>query len=169
VGEIKGVSKTRYLVWSNENREIFAGNQAGKITVWDPVKGSSLYVHEAHENAITKMQWFEKSRYLMTASKEKVLNIWQVPKTWISEGMPEEEKVDDEDRFNEKKLKNILEEQKLEEEAATYEPFEDNFVEHDNRNAFNNIAQGFDPLGGGQTNITKKVKTDDDDLMGWHK
>lgn len=156
------------MVWTNENREIFAGNEAGKITVWDPIKGSSLYVHEAHEHAITKMQWFEKSRYLMTASKEKVLNIWQVPKTWISEEMPEVEKDDEEAKFKGKKLKHILEEQKMEEAAATYEQFEENLVAPDNSDAFNHIAQGFDPLGGGKTKA-KKFGEDDDDLLGWNK
>lgn len=102
VGEMSGLSKIRYLTWTNENREIFAGNDTGKITVWDPSKGQSIYVHDAHEAAITKMQWFEKSRYLMSASKEKCLNIWEIPKEWINEEMPEEDKKDEEAKFKSK-------------------------------------------------------------------
>lgn len=168
---MSGLSKIRYLCWTNENREIFAGNETGKITVWDPEKGRSIYVHDAHESAITKMQWFEKSRYLMTASKEKVLNIWEIPKEWINEEAPEEVKKEDEEaRFIVKKLKQTLEEQKKEE----FEKFEEDDegkkiieTQTNTQNAFTKMAEGFDPLGGG---ITKaKTFNQDDDLMGWHK
>ena len=168
VSSIKGVSKIRYLVWTNENREIFAGNDTGKITVWDPEKGQSLFVHEAHDHAITKVQWFEKSRYLMTASKDKILNVWQVPKQWIKEEEPDESKQyeeDEEAKFRTKKLQNILEEQKAEVDTNT--PVEDFREVPEADNAFQNIEKGFDPLGGG---IVKKkpVKEDDDDLAGWY-
>ena len=33
VSEMSGISKIRYMCWTNENREIFAGNQSGKINV----------------------------------------------------------------------------------------------------------------------------------------
>lgn len=38
VATIKGVSKVRYMVWTNENREIFAGNETGKVHIWDSDK-----------------------------------------------------------------------------------------------------------------------------------
>jgi len=166
VGEIKGVSKIRYMVWTNENREIFAGNESGKLNIWDPEKGKWMFVHEAHERPITKMQWFEKSRYLMTASKDKILNVWQIPKQWINEEVPEGEIDDEEAKFRTKKLKKIMEEQKFEEEPEEYCGNEVEQVEADD--GFQNISQGFDPLGGGMVK-TKKVNQDDDDLLGWNQ
>ena len=102
VGEIKGVSKIRYMVWTNETRELLTGDESGLINIWDPKEGKLKFVHEAHECPITKMQWFEKSRYLITASKDKILNVWQIPKQWINEEIPEDEVEDEEVKFRTK-------------------------------------------------------------------
>lgn len=169
VSEMAGLSKIRYMVWTNENREIFTGNQSGKITVWDPEKGQSIFVLEAHENAITKMQWFEKSRYLMTASKEKSLCIWEIPKIWIKEDTPSGAPTDEEAKFRTKKLTQVLEEQKDEEDAKLDmdEPLVSAIT--NNEDAFAKMEQGFDPLGGGKLTKSKMPPVDDDDLFGWHK
>ena len=168
VSEMSGISKIRYMVWTNENREIFAGNQSGKITVWDPATGQSIYVHDAHDHAITKMQWFEKSRYLMTASKEKTLNIWEIPREWIKEEMPEEDKKDEESKFKSKKLQKVLEEQfKEEEEEKVFNDDAPKPKAADNNDAFEKMEQGFDPLGAGK--FQSRTFNQDDDLTGWHK
>ena len=101
----------------------------------------------------------------MTASKDKILNVWQVPKQWIKEEAPDEAKDDEEEKFRTKKLKNILEEQKVEEVAERFE--EDFKVETKKEDkAFQNIEKGFDPLGGGM--VKSKPVTEDDDLAGWY-
>lgn len=166
---MSGLSKLRYMCWSDTNREIFAGNQTGKVTIWDIAKAESVFVHEAHENAITKMQWFEKSRYLMTSSKEKVMHVWQMPKTWIVEEEPNATRAEEESKFMKKKPAKPIEEVKI----MKPDPFEEKQesikipVKKDNTAAFNNITKGFDPLGGGKFNQADFVE--DDDLSGWHK
>jgi len=160
-----GLSKLRYLVWTDGNREIFAGNDNGKITVWDANKGQSIFVLEAHDTAITKMQWFEKSRYLMTASKEKSLCIWEVPKVWIQEEVPDGKQNDEEAKFKTMKLKEVLEEHKDDDSNFKYAQPEANLAS--DTTSFANMNQGLDPLGGGQIKANK-MNTDDDDLLGWN-
>jgi len=112
----------------------------------------------------------------MTASKDKTLNVWQVPKQWIKEEAPEDSKEDEEEKFRTRKLENILEEQKIEEERGAFEedfsapldPYQEEEVRTSNPSAaFQNIEKGFDPLGGGVVK-SKDVKQDDDDLIGWY-
>ena len=71
--EMKGMPKSRVVIWSEAQGEIFSGNQNGKITVFNPKRGESIAVIDAHSGPITQMRWFEKSRYLFTASKDKTL------------------------------------------------------------------------------------------------
>jgi len=165
LNQMAGLSKLRYLVWTDGNREIFAGNDNGKITVWDANKGQSIFVLEAHDTAITKMQWFEKSRYLMTASKEKSLCIWEVPKVWIQEEVPDGKQNDEEAKFKTMKLKEVLEEQKDDDSNFKYAQPEANLAS--DTTSFANMNQGLDPLGGGQIKANK-MNTDDDDLLGWN-
>lgn len=169
VSEMSGTSKIRYLCWANENREIFAGNESGKVAVWDSMKGQSIYVHDAHDHAITKMQWFDKSRYLMTASKAKSMTIWEIPRQWIHEEAPDEESKDEEAKFKAKKLKKELEEK----QRVELDPSDDEEAKVDTKfnkdDAFQKMEQGFDPLGGGKFKAKEFTPGDDDDLMGWHK
>mmetsp|Transcript_42924 Transcript_42924/g.50351 ORF Transcript_42924/g.50351 Transcript_42924/m.50351 type:complete len:205 (-) Transcript_42924:8-622(-) len=169
ITEMSGISKIRYLCWGNQNKEVFAGNQTGKVTVWNAVRGQSIYVHEAHEKAITKMQWFEKSRYLITASKEKFLHIWEMPKEWIKEDLvPEEETKltpqDEEKILRKQTFRKLIEQtHKLEEEKVEEVV---KFQKTDKSDAFKNMQAGFDPLGGAKFKPTDFTQ---DDLSGWHK
>ena len=89
VSEMKGLPKCRVVSWSEGNGEIFSGNQNGKITFWDPRKGEAISVLDAHTDTITQIQWFEKSRYLFTCSKDKFIKVWEIPKEWLKEEEPE--------------------------------------------------------------------------------
>lgn len=111
----------------------------------------------------------------MTSSKEKSLNIWEFPKTWIVEEIPEgESKVEEEKVLEEKKVfkeTRIPKENKFtkEKELVLFEEERVNTPPKpiDNKAAFDNIGQGFDPLGGGR--VKPSGISNDDDLMGWHK
>lgn len=120
----------------------------------------------------------------MTASKEKSLHIWEFPKTWIVEEIPDGESKSEEVKeraFEENKVvqKLVQDTRRPREEPIKkktdneFDYFEDKKEEVqvqvvDNKEAFAKIGQGFDPLGGGKITATPK-STNDDDLMGWHK
>ena len=102
----------------------------------------------------------------MTVSKDKTLNVWQVPRQWINEEAPEGvPENDEESKFRTKKLEKLVEDTKFEETTEKY--YEDLDDQPAPQTAFQNISNGFDPLGGGMVNA-KPVKKDDDDLLGWN-
>lgn len=82
VASLKGKRSARFLEWSSQRGEIYAGYKDGTITFWNTKKGDSFYVLQAHSSDITKLQYFEDKKLLLTSSKEKVIKFWQLPKEW---------------------------------------------------------------------------------------
>lgn len=103
----------------------------------------------------------------MSASKEKSLQIWEMPKSWIEEDKPS----DDYDRDEEVKFKPTVKkvEKPIEEVKQLDSDEEDEKLPQpiDNKLAFKNMSDGFDPLGVGR--IKRAEPRDDDYLAGWHK
>ena len=59
--ELKGAPSARVLAWNDGTGELFTANQNGNFTVWVPKEGTAVQTNVAHEDAITQIQWFEKS------------------------------------------------------------------------------------------------------------
>ena len=53
------------------------GNEDGTISFWNMKKGQQIYVLKAHNQDITRIQWFEDKNYLLSASKEKSIKVTQ--------------------------------------------------------------------------------------------
>ncbi len=94
------------------------------------------------------MQWFEKSRYLFTASKDRFLKVWEIPKVWLREEAPNQLPKDS----------PPLEEMK-EEEPEDLESFNTPAIPFDPTTS--------DPLGTPQTNFEEvKIQPDPVPLPG---
>mmetsp|Transcript_42928 Transcript_42928/g.50360 ORF Transcript_42928/g.50360 Transcript_42928/m.50360 type:complete len:113 (+) Transcript_42928:1328-1666(+) len=111
------------------------------------------------------MQWFEKSRYLMTASKDKVLHIWEMPREWIREELPEGIKKDNEAVYKTHKLMQALEEETKYEAPP---PKKEIVREKPPHRFVEPMDQDLDPLGASKFKAKDLKFTNDDDLSGWH-
>jgi hypothetical protein len=116
----------------------------------------------------------------MTSSKEKSLNIWEMPKTWMVEDEPEAKQNDEDSKFKSVKLDDYKQNNDNHDDYLEHhnEPIEENKYfedEHledekmdkpvDNTQALQNLNEGFDPLGGGKF---KAADVNNDDLLGWN-
>ena len=78
-----GNIEIRIIRFNPIDRELFTGDQKGKITVWSLKTGQSIYAWQAHSEAITQMQYFPKSRQLLSMAKDKKIIYWQLPENWV--------------------------------------------------------------------------------------
>ena len=82
-----GNLEIRIIKYNSDDREIYTGDQQGKITVWSLKTGQSIYAWQAHSDAITQMQYFPKRRQLLSMSKDKKIIFWQLPDNWVSDSV----------------------------------------------------------------------------------
>ena len=78
-----GNIEIRIIRFNPIDRELFTGDQKGKITVWSLKTGQAIYAWQAHSEAITQMQYFPKSRQLLSMAKDKKIIYWQLPENWV--------------------------------------------------------------------------------------
>ena len=78
-----GNIEIRIIRFNPIDRELFTGDQKGKITVWSLKTGQSIYAWQAHSEAITQMQYFPKYRQLLSMAKDKKIIYWQLPENWV--------------------------------------------------------------------------------------
>ena len=82
-----GNLEIRIIRFNNVDREIYTGDQKGKITVWSLKSGQSIYAWQAHSDAITQMQYFPKIRQLLSMGKDKKIIYWQLPDNWVNDSI----------------------------------------------------------------------------------
>ena len=82
-----GNVEIRIVRFNNVDREIYTGDQKGKITVWSLKSGQSIYAWQAHSDAITQMQYFPKIRQLLSMGKDKKIIYWQIPDNWVKDSI----------------------------------------------------------------------------------
>ena len=82
-----GNLEIRILRFNPDNREIYSGDQKGKITVWSLKTGQSIYAWQAHSGAITQMIFDKKKKQLLSVGKDKKIIYWQIPDSWESDSM----------------------------------------------------------------------------------
>jgi len=49
--------------------------------------GQSIYAWQAHSSAITQMQYFPKTRQLLSMAKDKKIIYWQLPDNWVKDSI----------------------------------------------------------------------------------
>ena len=82
-----GNIEIRIVRFNNVDREIYTGDQRGKITVWSLKSGQSIYAWQAHSDAITQMQYFPNLRQLLSMGKDKKIIYWQLPDNWVKDSI----------------------------------------------------------------------------------
>ena len=82
-----GNIEIRIIRFNAINREIYTGDQKGKITVWSLKTGQSIYAWQAHSDAITQMKFFPKTRQLLSMAKDKKIIYWQLPDNWVNDSI----------------------------------------------------------------------------------
>ena len=82
-----GNLEIRIIRFNSLDREIYTGDQKGKITVWSLKSGQSIYAWQAHSGAITQMQYFPKTRQLLSMAKDKKIIYWQLPNDWVKDNL----------------------------------------------------------------------------------
>ena len=82
-----GNLEIRIVRFNAADREIYTGDQKGKITVWSLKSGQSIYAWQAHQDAITQMQYFPEKRQLLSMAKDKKIIYWQIPDNWVKDSV----------------------------------------------------------------------------------
>ena len=80
-----GNIEIRIIRYNSIDREIYTGDQKGKITVWSIKTGQSIYAWQAHSGAITQMEFYPKKRHLLSMAKYKKIIYWQLPDNWVKD------------------------------------------------------------------------------------
>ena len=82
-----GNLEIRIIRFNAIDRELYTGDQKGKITVWSLKSGQSIYAWQAHSDAITQMKYFPKTRQLLSMAKDKKIIYWQLPNDWVKDNL----------------------------------------------------------------------------------
>ena len=80
-----GNIEIRIVRFNPIDRELYTGDQKGKITVWSLKSGQSIYAWQAHTGAITQMKYFPKTKQLLSMAKDKRIAYWQLPDNWVKD------------------------------------------------------------------------------------
>ena len=82
-----GNIEIRIIRYNSTDRELYTGDQKGKITVWSLKSGQSIYAWQAHQGAITQMKYFPSKRQLLSMAKDKKIIYWQLPDNWVNDSI----------------------------------------------------------------------------------
>ena len=93
-----GNLEIRIVRYNAIDRELYTGDQKGKITVWSLKTGQSIYAWQAHSDAITQMEYYPQKRFLLSMAKDKKIIYWQIPDNWVNESIK---------KFQDEKIREI--------------------------------------------------------------
>ena len=116
-----GQMKIRVCRSNPDSLELFTGDESGRVVIWNLKIGKPIYLWQAHDSAITQMQYQSEERLLWTGGKDKKIKVWKLPEKWISEEV---------DNF-EKEETNIVTEKLAEEKIKSQKINEDGRVDSD--------------------------------------
>ena len=73
--------------------------------------GQSIYAWQAHNGAITQMEYYPKTKYLLSMGKDKKIVYWQIPDNWVKDSI---KKFQDENirQINEERAKEKFKKQR---------------------------------------------------------
>ncbi|MCQ2818531.1 MAG: hypothetical protein MJ252_14780 [archaeon] len=77
--------KIRVCSFYMKRFELITGDETGRISVWDLKRGTVIRMWIGHTMAITQMYLDESKNLLYTGSKDKLLRVWKLPESWVSE------------------------------------------------------------------------------------
>merc|ERR1719253_2272952 len=88
IGQIGPISSPpTVMAWAPSSRELLIGFGNGAVVVYDIDSGEASFAIQAHREEVTRIEWLDAPRRLLTASKDKTLKIWDFPRL----GQPEAE------------------------------------------------------------------------------
>ena len=80
-----GEMKIRVCTSNPDNLEIMTGDETGRVVIWSLKIGKPIYLWQAHDGAITQIQYQPEERLLWTGGKDLRIKLWKLPEKWVSE------------------------------------------------------------------------------------
>ena len=114
-----GEMKIRICVSNPDNLELMTGDESGRVVIWSLKIGKPIYLWQAHDMAITQMQYQKEEKLLWTGGKDLRIKLWKLPEKWVSEEVDlfdKEEKHSLAAKISEKNIEN----QKDDEDRIVY-------------------------------------------------
>ena len=80
-----GEMKIRVCRSNPDSLELLTGDESGRVVVWSLKTGKPIYLWQAHDQAITQMQYQAEEHLLWTGGKDLRIKLWKLPDKFISE------------------------------------------------------------------------------------
>ena len=87
-----GQMKIRVCRSNPDSLELYTGDESGRVVIWNLKTGKPIYLWQAHDAAITQMQYQSEEHLLWTGGKDLRIKLWRLPEKWISEEVDNFEK-----------------------------------------------------------------------------
>ena len=87
-----GEMKIRVCRSNPDSLELYTGDESGRVVIWNLKTGKPIYLWQAHNSAITQMQYQSEEHLLWTGGKDLRIKLWKLPEKWISEDVDTFEK-----------------------------------------------------------------------------
>ena len=80
-----GEMKIRVCTSNPDNLEIMTGDESDRVVIWSLKIGKPIYLWQAHDGAITQIQYQPEEKLLWTGGKDLRIKLWKLPEKWVSE------------------------------------------------------------------------------------
>ena len=80
-----GEMKIRVCRTNPDSLELMTGDESGRVVIWSLKTGKPIYLWQAHDQAITQMQYQSEEHLLWTGGKDLRIKLWKLPDKFISE------------------------------------------------------------------------------------
>ena len=119
-----GEMKIRVCTSNPDNLEIMTGDESGRVVIWSLKIGKPIYLWQAHDGAITQIQYQPEDRLLWTGGKDLRIKLWKLPEKWVSE---EVDLFDKEEKYamTAKMSEEKIEKQKVDEDGQLFSDDDD--------------------------------------------
>ena len=119
-----GEMKIRVCTSNPDNFEIMTGDESGRVVIWSLKIGKPIYLWQAHDGAITQIQYQPEERLLWTGGKDLRIKLWKLPEKWVSE---EVDLFDKEEKYavTAKMSEEKIEKQKVDEDGQLFSDDDD--------------------------------------------
>ena len=98
ISNFGGDLQLRVIKYNRASNELITGDQIGRITIWNLKTGQPIYSWEAHEGAITQIEFIAEDKVIISGGKDKFIRSWRLPEKWINE---------DVEKFEQNEIKNM--------------------------------------------------------------
>ena len=75
-----------------DSLELMTGDESGRVVIWSLKTGKPIYLWQAHDAAITQMQYQSEEHLLWTGGKDLRIKLWRLPEKWVSQEVDNFEK-----------------------------------------------------------------------------